>query len=71
MLQRLLLFVVTRGVLVVLNLISFLIVYELQSYTLNWCMFSYTIARQDPHVVFIRAPFLLFSLKLQVISMGM
>lgn len=39
MLQRLLLFVVTRGVLVVLNLISFLIVYELQSYTLNWAPF--------------------------------
>lgn len=40
MLQRLLLFIVTRGVLVTLNLIAFLVVYE-QSQNLNWIPFLF------------------------------
>jgi hypothetical protein len=65
------LFFVTRGLLVSLNQIAYLIVYEVSPVSLHWYLFSLSMARWYFMLLFFRLAFLLLLPKLYVITMSM
>ena len=69
--QKLLIFLATRGLLVTLNQLAFLIVYGTDPASLHWYLFPYFMAHQFFMSLLFRVPFLLLEPKLHVITMCM
>ena len=69
MIQKLILWVVTRYLLVAVNQITLLIVYMTQTQTMYWCILLWPSLVYILTLLFVRMPFLLFDPKLHVIAM--